>query len=499
MTSTRIRSKVLPLGLAGAVVALAIAGAGLSETATAKPSPDKTAQAAQTALAKGQVDKAIQLAEGLVAAAPREPAYRALLGHAYLKAGRFESAVTTFNDAMKLGDNTSRTALGLALSNVAAGKPRDAVAILDDWRDAIPASDLGLALALAGETSRGVAILSDALRAGDASAKVRQNLAYAYALDGRWRDARVMAAMDVPADQIDARLSSWAEKSKPEEARLRVAGLINAPVRADSGQPTALALADNPPAEQLAAEKSGAALASNLSAQGAASVAAPVVAANTELPPAQPAAPEVATALAQYAPVGAPPVAEAAPAPAQQSFAETFAPQPAPAAAPAPVVRAKLAYKTPVKAAAVKAAPARNYGFAAAPVANGSHAVQLGSFSSPQGARRAWGIFAARNPELRKFKMIVTPAKVRGRDFWRVAAAGFDGRSAQGMCGAVKARGGVCFAYSATRVMPGALSAGAPALARVTTKAKTPAVAVAKPAPKPAVKAPAGPGLARRH
>ena len=504
MTSTRIRSKVLPLGLAGAVVALAIAGAGLSQTATAKPGPDKTAQAAQTALAKGQIDKAIQLAEGLVAAAPREPAYRALLGHAYLKAGRFESAVTTFNDAMKLGDNSSRTALGLALSNVAAGKPRDAVAILDDWRDAIPAADLGLALALAGESSRGVAILSDALRAGDASPKVRQNLAYAYALDGRWRDARIMAAMDVPADQIDARLSSWAEKSKPEDARLRVAGLLNTPVRSDSGQPTALALADNPPAEQLAAEKSGAALASNLTAQNA----APVVAANAELPPAQPASPEVAAALASYAPVGAPaapaapaaPVAEPAPTPVQQSFAASFAPEAVPVAAPAPtpVVRAKVAYKTPVKAAPAKAAPARNYGFAAAPVAGGNHAVQLGSFSSPQGARRAWGIFAARNPELRKFKMVVTPAKVRGRNFWRVAAAGFDGRSAQGMCGAVKARGGVCFAYTTIRAVPGT---NAPALARVTVKAKAPAVAKAavKPAVKPAAKAPAGPGLARRH
>ncbi len=498
MTSNRIRSKFLPLGLAGAIAALAIAGAGMSQTATAKPSPDKTAQAAQTALAKGQVDKAIQLAEGLVAAAPREPAYRALLGHAYLKSGRFESAVTTFNDAMKLGDNTSRTALGLALSNVAAGKPRDAVAILDDWRDAIPAADLGLALALAGESSRGVAILSDALRSGDASAKVRQNLAYAYALDGRWRDARVMAAMDVPADQIDARLSAWAEKSKPEDARLRVAGLLNTPVRADSGQPTALALSDNPPAEQLAAEQSGAALAANLAAQAPAAAA--------ELPAAQPASPEAAAALANYAPVGAPPAPVEvaapvpAPVPAQQSFAASFAPTPAPAAAPAPVVRAKVAFKAPAPAMARPAArPQPVRAVAVAPAGNASHAVQLGSFSSPQGARRAWGIFAARNPELRKFKMVVTPAKVRGRNFWRVAAAGFDGRSAQGMCGAVKSRGGVCFAYSTQHFAPAGRPANAPAFARAKAKAPTLAKAPVKPAVKPAAKAPAGPGMARRH
>lgn len=461
-SSTIVRSKFLPLGIAGAIAALAIAGAGMSQTATAKPSPDKTAQAAQTALAKGQVDKAIQLAETLVAGSPREPAYRALLGHAYLKAGRFESAVTTFNDAMKLGDNSSRTALGLALSNIAAGKSRDAVAILDDWRDAIPAADLGLALALSGETSRGVAILADALRAGDASAKVRQNLAYAYALDGRWRDARVMAAMDVPADQLDARLGSWAERAKPEDARLRIAGLINAPMRADPGQPTALALADNPPAEQLAAEQSGAVLAAK----------APAPAAPVELPAA---APEPAANLAQYAPVGAP-VAAPAPAPAERSFSATFA-EAAPAPAAVPEVRPAMAYKVPAKAA-----PQRQpvHAVAVAPVTGGNHAVQLGSFSSPQGARRAWGIYAAKNPELRRFKMVITPAKVRGRNFWRVAAAGFDSRSATGLCGTVKARGGVCFAYSTVRPAPLARPATAPMMAR-------------------AKAAPAGPGLARRR
>lgn len=492
MTANRYSRKIVPLGIAGALAALAVAGAGLSSTATAKPSADKTAQAAQSALAKGQIDKAIQLTEALVAGSPREPAYRSLLGNAYLKAGRFESAVTAFNDAMTLGDNSSRTALGLALSNVAAGKPRDAVAILDDWRDAIPAADLGLALALAGESSRGVAILSDALRAGDPTPKVRQNLAYAYALDGRWRDARVMAAMDVPADQIDARLSSWAEKAKPEDSRLRIAGLLNAPVRSDAGQPAQLALNASPDTQQLAAEKSGESLA----------MAAPAPAA-AELPAAQPATPEAAAALANYAPVDAAPV----PAPVQVAAPQ---PQPAPvfaaafpASAPAPA-KVRVKAPAPVKVAAAKPRTAARP-LAAAPrpaapravyqpaPAGGDHAVQLGSFASPQGARRAWGIFAAKNPELRKFKMTITPAKVHGRNFWRVAAAGFDGRSASGMCSAVKQRGGVCFAYTSQRTVVPGKPATAPMMARVTAKP------VIKAPAKPAAKAPAGPGLARRH
>ena len=113
----------------------------------------------------------------------------------------------------------------------------------------------------------------------------------------------------------------------------------------------------------------------------------------------------------------------------------------------------------------------------AAVSAKGSHAVQLGSFSSQQGARRAWGLFAAKNPELRRFHMQITQATVHGKQFWRVAAAGLDGRGAGGLCSKVKSRGGVCFAY-ATIGNP----ANAPAYA-AKARPKAPALAYAKPAP----------------
>ena len=177
MKSNRIRRNVLPLGLAGVMAVALATGAGFTPSAVvAKSSPDKVLAEARQALSKGQTDKAISLAEGLVAANPREASYRALLGQAYLRAGRFESAAQSLNDAMKLGDNSARTALSLALANVGAGKNREAVAILDDWRDAIPAADLGLAYALAGESNRGVAILSDSLRSGDNTPKLRDGI-----------------------------------------------------------------------------------------------------------------------------------------------------------------------------------------------------------------------------------------------------------------------------------------------------------------------------------
>ena len=500
MNTNRISRSVLPLGLAGAIALAMVAGMGVSNSAVAKSSPDKTAAAAQKALAKGDVAKAIALAEAVVAANPHEASYRALLGQAYLKAGRFDSAAATFNDAMKLGDNSAKTALSLALANIGAGRTNEAVAILNDWRDAIPAADLGLAYALAGETSRGVAILSDALRSGDNSPKLRQNLAYAYALDGRWREARIMAAQDVPADQLDARLSGWASMAKPEDAHQRVATVLNVPLRSDPGQPAALALNASSNQQQLAAE-SGAVRAP---------VATPVaLGANGELPPASA---ESSASLAQYQPVSAPAVVGAAPASEvpeafRPEYSDTPVVQPldaTPVAAPATAPRqVKTAPKPrPARASLASAKPKAvthrpglrpRHAAAAVPGRGSSHLVQLGSFASEQGARRAWGYYAKRNPELRNFKMAITKAVVRGKTYWRVAAAGLDGRGAGGLCSAVKSRGGVCFAYSVSA--PRGRAANAPAMAQRQVKAK-PKLAM-RPAPKPA-QAPTSQGNARR-
>ncbi len=245
-------------------------------------------------------EKALARAERAVSASPRNASLRADLGNSYLRYGRFESAAAAFDNAMTLGDNSGRTALGLALAKIGSGKSGEAVAILDDWRESIPASDLGLALALAGEGSRGVAVLSDALRNGDNSAKLRQNLGYAYALDGRWREARTMIEQDVAADEVDKRISDWAMQARPGDYQQRVATLLGAPMRDDPGMPTSLALDTSSSDQQLAAEAT-------------ATPEAPRVAAVGELP--------AVGGAAQPQPVAAPvleTVAESAPRSPQQ-------------------------------------------------------------------------------------------------------------------------------------------------------------------------------------
>jgi Flp pilus assembly protein TadD len=415
------------------------------------PRADLSASRAEAALAKGKAQSAIAHAEAAVQAEPRNAAYRAMLGSAYLDAGRFASAETTLDDAMKLGDNSTRTALSLALALDGQGKFDQAVALLSDWETEIAPADLGLAYALSGRADRGVAIMSNAIRGGDNTPKMRQNLAFAYALAGRWKEARLMAAQDVPANQVGDRMQEWAQMAQPQAWQTRIASMIGAPAGVrDVGQPVELALANNPSVEQLATEASADAAPK---AELAANDAPQAPAANAELPAAAEAAPQVA--VASYP---APPTAE--PSDFKSAFA-SYAPS---GGSIAQVTQDALRFVSQpvVQTAAVRqgAAP-RAAAAAASKQSDGTHLVQLGSFASEQGARRAWGIYTRRYPDLRDHRMVITQAVVRGKHYWRVSAGGYGLASSQAMCGRVKSSGGDgCFAYAEGRPLPGAIDTG---------------------------------------
>ncbi|AKH42525.1 tetratricopeptide (TPR) repeat protein [Altererythrobacter atlanticus] len=444
----------------GLALTSAMTGALLAGCATsAMPAANVSASKAENALAKGKHDKAIDYAEASVMAEPRNAEYRAMLGNAYLDAGRFASAATSFDDAMRLGDNTARTALSLALALTGEGKHGEAAALLNDWEGEIPVSDLGLALTIAGQPERGIHLMTNAIRGGENTAKMRQNLAFSYAMAGRWREARLMASQDVPADKVGDRMQEWALLSNPNAWQARVANLLEVPAGvADGGQPTMLALIDNPQAEQLAAQASAL---ENIPAQDelppvelaampeaeAKEPAAKIVSIDPDVKPEGPAAPAPAPAKKFES-------AFAAPAAVKLDAASFAAPAPtsAKAAQPAPANMAKVAAVAP-EAPAKAAAPARIK-------ADGTHMVQLGSFSSEQGARRAWGIYTKRYPELAGHKMIISEAMVKGKRYWRVAAAGFGRTDSRSMCGTVKSRGDGCFAYAADRSLPGSVDAG---------------------------------------
>ncbi|MCL6250912.1 tetratricopeptide repeat protein [Altererythrobacter sp. KTW20L] len=479
--------------MTGLAVGTAMAGVLLAGcTTAAAPRADLSAASAETALAEGRTDRAVRLAEQAVEADPHNASHRALLGKAYLDAGRFASAQASFDDAMALGDLSPRTALSLALTLTAQAKYTEAAALLNDWEGHIATADLGLALALSGQPERGIHLMSNAIRGGDNTVKMRQNLAYAYAVAGRWRESRAMAAMDVPAGEVGNRMEQWAAMASPDAYQYRVARLLGVPAGvSDGGQPVHLALGNTPNVNQLAAEATALA-------------AAPVVEMSGELP-AVPAALASATPL-MAVPVQAgelPSVGAASLAPATfqpreaarpASFAQAFAPETgAPVmndaqsfAAPTPVAAATAALAPSTALVSVPAAaPSGRYaqprvaGQAAArataaatpaaapagrtaPVTDGSHLVQLGSFSSEQAARRAWGIYVARYPELADHEMVITQANVRGRHYFRVSAGGFDRTASRSMCGRVNSTSSDgCISWAAASPLPGALPARA--------------------------------------
>ena len=417
-------------------VTTALAAGLLAGCAAGGPNHAKLASGAQTALTKGSPEKAIALAEQAVLADPRNAAYRTLLGTAYLRAGRFEAAQQAYYEAMQLGEDSGKAALSLALSDIALGRTAQAADTLNGYRDSLPAADYGLAMAMAGQTATGIAALTDALRGGENTAKVRQNLAYAYALDGSWREAKLMAQQDVPADKLNERLQTWAAMASPEDTRRRVASLIGAPLRADTGQPTALALANFPEPSQLANE--AAAKANEQSGDSAAEAEAADLAKAAVA--ALPAAPEEAGPTAAPQPA----FADASSVPARAQLAAIDLPPSHAQVTTASSVAAKPQFVSKPVVQPIRAA--------VAPAGQGSHVVQLGAFASAEGAQRAWRHFAARHVGLSSYHSQFSEVTVRGRKFYRVQASGFAAAvAARHMCQSVKAKGGVCLVMAEPR------------------------------------------------
>ncbi|MCI4588922.1 SPOR domain-containing protein [Sphingobium sp. BYY-5] len=368
-----------------------------------KGDPAKLAATAGKALADHDAAKAVEAAEGAVRLAPQNGEYRQILGRAYVLAGRFASAETALSDAFALGSTDARTIVSLALVQVAQGRPDAARSLLATHTDTVPASDYGLAIAMAGDADEGVHILSEAIHDPSATARTRQNLAYAYALSGRWKDARLLVGMDLDPQTANRRITDWAQIAKPSLAPQRVAALMGVTISAaDQGQPAMLALA--------------------------APAANPVEMAAAPEPAPLPAAGPVQLAVA-----AAEPVTQAAPARIMRRdfIVEEHGRRAVPAArvhAPAQVARAH-------QIAFIK------------PVGNASNwVVQLGAYDSAAIAREKWMGMAGRNASFAAFPVLTSQARVNGKLYHRLAVSGFASRAdAVSACGVIRSQQRQCF------------------------------------------------------
>lgn len=274
---------------------------------------------AAAALEANDATTAVALAERATEKTPTDAAVRALLGNAYFAAGRFASAEAAYKDALTVESNQPRVILKLVLVDIAQGKTAEALTFLDAGKDVLDPSDYGLALALAGRPEAAVAVLEPAARQGDADARVRQNLALAYALSGDWTNARTIASQDVPGDQLDSRIHQWMQLATPHRASDQVAALVGVtPAAIDPGQPVRLALNQRDNSTRLA-------VAPPVPSPAQALAPAPAVAASSVTVSLPPATPVQTAALAQPAPAPVQVAAvELAPAPAPKPARTSF-------------------------------------------------------------------------------------------------------------------------------------------------------------------------------
>lgn len=353
------------------------------------------AEKATNALASGHALKAIGLAEAAVAAMPQNADYRILLGAAYLKAGRFTSAHAAYSDVLKLSPTNGKAVLNMALAMIAEGQWDQARTILDEHAAFVPATDRGLAIALAGDPASGVEVLTTAARSPDADAKTRQNFALALALAGRWSESRQVAGVDMTPDAADARMMQWAAFAKPVGAADQVAALLGVVPVKDPGQPVALALNGTVPVVAMAAVEP---------------VAAPIEP-PVALAAAVPTNIEVGSSLSKIV------------------FGQT---REVVQALPAASVPTMVVPRTPTARRAAAGSPLQS---------KGNWYVQLGAYDSAAVAKDAWsgaqGRFAAFADQV--------PTGMAFKSFYRLSVGGFSRGDANALCRGYRAKGGTCF------------------------------------------------------
>jgi len=437
------RKMLMKLAVSGFVLSAATGCSGMGKMADAptraagKPAiAAKSADQARVALEAGKVGKAVGLAEAAVAASPRDGSYRALLGQAYLNDGRFASATAALTEALELGTADSNTIIALTLAQIAQGKNAEAVTLLEKYRDTVPASDTGLALALAGDSEGAIYVLSEAARAPGANARTRQNLALAFALSGRWAQARILASQDLSPAKLEGRMAEWSKLAEQPNGQIRVASLIGTKAQQDVGMPVRLALG-NFSGTQMAATEPAVELASADPAPVEAYAPPPPVLADAgsairsvELPMPERNADGVVpvTELPQPKPASEVILADAAP----YRAAPRVAGEGSERLRPMQQQALELATKIVPKAFDSK----KPTGWA----------VQLGAYDSLGIAKEKWGRLKKRNGTLANFPASSHAATVKGRTFYRLTVNGLATHAdATSLCNELKAQGQTCF------------------------------------------------------
>ena len=241
-------------------LALALAACGTDIGGESKgDSYDSSVKQADEARKAGDLDSAIPLYGRALQAKPEGVEAKLGLGQAYLAVGMPEEAAALFRDVLDKKASNQIARRGLALALISMGQPTLAerqleTALLADARDYrtlnaygvvldmtgrhveaqatyrqgielapdfIPLrSNYGLSLAISGQPQEAIAQLAPlaASRAGDG--RVRQNLAFAYAMNGDLENCLLVSRKDLDEQSAQRQLSYFMQlRSLPVEAR----------------------------------------------------------------------------------------------------------------------------------------------------------------------------------------------------------------------------------------------------------------------------------------
>ncbi len=161
-----------------------------------------------------QKGRQIEVLKRLVAYHPRDMALRFHLGRAMLEAGRSVQAEGTFRAMLKAGNRDWRTynALGSALAaqgRFAEARAQYALALKAAPGNAKVINNIALSHILEGNPARAETMLREALNTpqGRQDSRIRQNLALALGLQGRFKEARYIASQDLPPAEVEANMA----------------------------------------------------------------------------------------------------------------------------------------------------------------------------------------------------------------------------------------------------------------------------------------------------
>ncbi|MFL6786978.1 MAG: SPOR domain-containing protein, partial [Sphingomicrobium sp.] len=235
-----------------------------------------------------------------------------------------------------------------------------------------------------------------------------------------WDQARIIAAQDVPANQLDQRIDQWMQLATPKHASDQVAALVGVtPAAADAGQPVQLAL--NPNATRLAdAAPAPQPEKPVVEAAAVAPAPAPIAAVAPSSPPAQ----------VTMATIAATAVAEA------KSVLASILPH-GDVTAPKPAAKAQRAQQ-----------PAARRGSSPA-------VVQLGSYGSPERVLTAWNGAAHKFGALKAYAPMSAKFASPKGTFYRLSVRGFDSvGQASALCNSLRRQGGACFVRNSAGDVP---------------------------------------------